>query len=327
MYMLSRREQFNRNKERNEYTMKNNHHSKRKRYGKKPRKKRELDDMDRFINQIKTYKTLKDVRVETITNMTDGWAYKTAGYFNNKLNTSQLRDIHYSFKKMDNLERTWQARKMSYNLIVMNIELKQENIIHKKFHQLLTSFFTIIDKESDEINKLIDLDKMLIFMDALVGYHKYFEKQDKNKKSQKNDHDETLEGLLLKINEEYLLNLSDNDKYVIDSEKISSLLYQKESQITIHQIRKVFNEFKRMQRESKNNWKNIEEDYYKLYPKLAYMLGRGLITNGYFNLLKRSMNIVNQGSNEEKIIKLNNFIKYMESIISNITYQKKLASF
>lgn len=315
--MVSRAELLRQNAEKSKYNTNQKNKGKPIRKGKRNNKRyKKEDEMDKFINKIRTFKTLKNIRTEEITTSEDEWSIFVAQYFKEKLNTNQLRDIHYEFKKIEQLEDNWESRKFNYKIIEMNIQLKQEkNVIPKKFYELMNSLFRIVNK-SDVEEKNINLNKIIVFMDSLVGYHKYYEKNHKV--------DKTLNEQISKINNQYLLEISENDGYVNDTDKISNILYLKGKEITVYQIRKIFNVFKDMERRINDDWKNIEEEYYKFYPKLAYIAGRGLITEEYYILIKKSMDVINQGTDKEKIIKLKNFIKYLEAIISYVTYQNKI---
>ena len=90
-------------------------------------------------------------------------------------------------------------------------------------------------------------------------------------------------------------------------------------------MRKIYNYFKYFERNLNNDWNNIHEEFDEFYPKLAYMTGRNLISDEFFKLIIKCMDIIKQGEDEEKIIKLKNFITYLESIISFITYQNKVS--
>jgi CRISPR type III-A-associated protein Csm2 len=107
---------------------------------------------------------------------------------------------------------------------------------------------------------------------------------------------------------------------VNDTKKIAKNISTKDI-VTIYQLRKIFNVYKTWENRLKNQWSNIEDEYYKFYPKLAYMTGRGLISNEFFKLLIHCMDVVDNGDNKENVLKFKNFIKYYEAIISYYTYQ------
>ncbi|MBQ6218761.1 MAG: type III-A CRISPR-associated protein Csm2 [Methanosphaera sp.] len=281
-------------------------------------KVKDKDDMDKKIDYINTLNDLDKLTTKNITKFEGEWSYFIAEYFKEKLNINQLRDIHQLLKnieqKISNNNCTWNDIKLDYNLLKLNINLKNERFtIPYKFYQLIYSFINIIDKVAEN-KKIEHLQKVMIMIDAMVGYHKYINKQRLNKNNS------SLKDMTLKINSKYMLDITKKENYVNDTKIIANSI-SKDKNVTIHQLRKIFNVYKSWEKKLDDNWSNIEEDYYLFYPKLAYMTGRGLITDEFFKLIVYCMDIIDTGDNKDKILKFKNYIKYYEAIISYYTYQ------
>lgn len=320
--MISRAEQIRRNAKKSpiKSNQKNNRNKRPYKKNKRPK-----DDMDKFIKKIKTLKNLDEFTIKKITKK-EGTADFIAEYFTdsknkNVLNTNQLRDIYTSLKKIDNLNKNWSDIKLYYNLFILDIQLKNEkNVIPKKFYDLMDSFTDIVNKINSEDEKVQNIEKIIVLMESVVGYQKYY-------KSAKKMKDDDMLKKILSINNEYLINLNKNDKYVDDIEEIVQSLNNKDvDTIKIYQLRKIFNEIKYIEHHS-NEWQSIEGDFYKLYPKLAYITGRDLIPVSFYKLLTHCMDIIDKSGNDEKLILFKNFIKFLESLISLTTYENKKNSF
>jgi len=326
--MVSRAEQLRKNRENSKFKIDNDKGGKKgksKNYKAKGKghldKKDKKDEMDKKIESINRLHNLNNLNIKDLTKFEGDWSYFVADYFTNpknkqNLNINQLRDIHQLFKNIEQKlaveKASWDDIKLDYNLIKLNINLKYErHTIPPKFYQLIYSLINIVDNISED-KKIQNLNKIIVIVDAMVGYYKYLSITVKN-------HQTYLE-LILKINSNYLLNMENNNEYVNDTKKIAKNISTKDI-VTIYQLRKIFNVYKTWENRLKNQWSNIEDEYYKFYPKLAYMTGRGLISNEFFKLLIHCMDVVDNGDNKENVLKFKNFIKYYEAIISYYTYQ------
>jgi len=315
--MVSRVEQIKRNAQNSPFKIKGNKSSNKGKHNKG--NKNQKDDMDKFIDKLNTLRNLDEYTVRKITKKGE-IADFIAEYFTNPknkvLNTNQLRDIYISLKKIDNLDKNWLDLKLYYNLFLLDIQLKHEkNVIPPKFYGLMISITDIVNKIKDEEEKVQNIDKIILLMESVVGYQK-FHKLDKNMKNK---------GLIekhLTIDKEYLINLEKNDMYLEDISEIVKSLNSTVDSVKMYQLRKIFNETRYIEHFS-NDWSIIEEKFYKLYPKLAYIAGRELIPLSFYKLLTQCMDVIDESAADEKIVLFKNFIKYQESLISLTTYENK----
>lgn len=280
------------------------------------------DKLDEKIEYLNSLHNLDKLTIREITKYDGDWSYFIADSFKDRLKIHQLRGIHQSLKKIEQtIENTdnilWNHVQLHYNLFKLDLNLKYErNTIPEKFYKLIVSLTNIVDNVAED-RRIDNLKKLIVLVDAMVGYHKYLTN------TSNNDYNNTFKEITLKINSDYLLNIQNNDVHIKDTEKIANTISRNDADktVTIYQLRKIFNVYKSWENRLNDDWSNIEEEYYKFYPKLAYMTGRKLITGEFFELIRYCMDVVDNGDNAEKVIKFKGFIEFYESIISYYTYQ------
>jgi len=81
------------------------------------------------------------------------------------------------------------------------------------------------------------------------------------------------------------------------------------------QLRKFFSAIRSMEKKA-DSWKNIEADFYLLKPQLANASGRGLIPKGFYEVMKKMMDKVDRGDDDEKIENFRVFVRFLESIVA-----------
>ena len=85
------------------------------------------------------------------------------------------------------------------------------------------------------------------------------------------------------------------------------------------QLRKFFGALKKM--EQKNEWGEIETDFYLLKPRMAVASGRGLVPKQFLNVIMATMSKVdNVESDDEKLENFNKFVKFFEAIVAYHKY-------
>lgn len=123
--------------------------------------------------------------------------------------------------------------------------------------------------------------------------------------------------------------LSDIDiKYFLDEGtgfaheivKDSKVVGYKSKNLKTSQLRKFFGALKKM--EMKENWDEIETDFYLLKPRMAVAKGRGNIPGDFFDVIMVAMNKVDNV--EDDVLKMKNFnifVKFFEAIIAYHKYE------
>jgi CRISPR-associated protein Csm2 len=81
------------------------------------------------------------------------------------------------------------------------------------------------------------------------------------------------------------------------------------------QLRKFFSAIRSMEKKA-DSWKNIEADFYLLKPQLANARGRDLIPKGFYEVMKKMMDKVDRGDDDEKIENFRVFVRFLESIVA-----------
>ena len=81
-----------------------------------------------------------------------------------------------------------------------------------------------------------------------------------------------------------------------------------------NQLRKFFGAVRLM--EQKEDWDEIEPDFFLLKPKLAVAVGRGNIPKPFYKLMMETMKKVDVGSEVEKYENFETFVKFFESIVA-----------
>ncbi|AAB85570.1 MAG: CRISPR-associated protein Csm2 [Methanothermobacter sp.] len=81
------------------------------------------------------------------------------------------------------------------------------------------------------------------------------------------------------------------------------------------QLRKFFSAIRSMEKKA-DSWKSIEADFYLLKPQLANARGRDLIPEGFYEVMKKMMDKVDRGDDDEKIENFRVFVRFLESIVA-----------
>lgn len=81
-----------------------------------------------------------------------------------------------------------------------------------------------------------------------------------------------------------------------------------------NQLRKFFGAIRKM--ESKNNWEDIEPEFYLLKPRMAVGVGRKLVPKGFYNVIIAAMSKVDVGNEDEKLANFKVFVEFFESIVA-----------
>lgn len=84
------------------------------------------------------------------------------------------------------------------------------------------------------------------------------------------------------------------------------------------QLRKFFASIRKMQ--LKENWNEIEPDFYLLKPKLAVSKGRKLIPREFHDFMLITMSKVDVGNEEEKLENFQVFVNFLESVVAYHKY-------
>lgn len=66
----------------------------------------------------------------------------------------------------------------------------------------------------------------------------------------------------------------------------------------------------------KDNWDEIEPEFYLLKPKLAAAKGRNLVPKNFYNVIMAAMEKVDVGDDTEKMENFKTFINFFESIVA-----------
>lgn len=90
------------------------------------------------------------------------------------------------------------------------------------------------------------------------------------------------------------------------------------------QLRKFFSPLKKM--EQKDNWNEIETEFYLLKPRMAVAVGRENVPRPFYNVILAAMSKVDNV--EDETLKMKNFdifVKFFEAIVAYQKYEELLA--
>ena len=94
--------------------------------------------------------------------------------------------------------------------------------------------------------------------------------------------------------------------------------YAVDTNLKSNQLRNFFGFVKKMER--RESWDKIKSDFYLLKPRMAVKVGRNDVPEGFFKVIAISMDKVDVGSEEEKLVNFKRFIEFFESIVAYHKY-------
>ncbi len=159
------------------------------------------------------------------------------------------------------------------------------------------------------------------------SYSQYYGRNNQNNKSNNqnnnsnNQNDNNIKKIIKYIdNLEKLSDMKPKDYADIGgyADLIAKELYRK---LNTNQLRKFFGAVRSIEKNKK--WEDIEPELYLLKPKLAVSLGRKLIPEEFYNIMKVSMKKIDIGTDEEKLENFDTFVKFLEAIVAYHKYYAK----
>ncbi len=116
-------------------------------------------------------------------------------------------------------------------------------------------------------------------------------------------------------------------KDFLDEEKGFAHIVAKESikgNLNTTQLRKFFAALKKM--EQKDNWEEVETEFYLLKPRMAVSVGRKNLPKVFYNVILAAMaKVDNVEDNEVKMKNFDIFVKFFEAIVAYHKYEERIA--
>ena len=116
-----------------------------------------------------------------------------------------------------------------------------------------------------------------------------------------------------------------NAKDFLDDETGYAHIVAKNSKkLNTTQLRKFFAALKKM--EQKDNWDEIETEFYLLKPRMAVAVGRENVPRPFYNVVLAAMSKVdNVDDDETKMKNFDIFVKFFEAIVAYHKYEELVA--
>lgn len=103
-------------------------------------------------------------------------------------------------------------------------------------------------------------------------------------------------------------------KIYADKDGYAEIIAKESRQLNTNQLRKFFAAIRLI--EQKESWEEIEPEFYLLKPKFAVSVGRKLIPKDFYQLMMKTMEKVDKGTDEDKLKNFDTFVKFFEAIVA-----------
>lgn len=129
---------------------------------------------------------------------------------------------------------------------------------------------------------------------------------------------EEIDAIISEIGTLTMLKDMETKKFADEGEYADKIAKISGRSLKTNQLRKFFGAVREIQR--KENWDDMEVEFYLLKPKLAYSQGRKLIPRDFYNVMKVCMNKVDIGTEQDKVANFNKFVDFLEAIVAYHKY-------
>ncbi len=129
--------------------------------------------------------------------------------------------------------------------------------------------------------------------------------------------DEDIKKILSDIEKLKMLKELDIKSFADEGGHADKLALRLKGRMKTTQLRRFFGAIKDIEKNLKEkNWDEVEVDFYLLKPKLAYAKGRKLISDEFYQIVRTSMNKINEGENKEKKENYTRFVQLLEAVVA-----------